>query len=297
VGADLHEIPKFRDRLSYVYVEHAAIDRDSNTIAFFRAEHKTQVPIATISLLMLGPGTRISHAAVEMLSRNNVLVAWCGEEAVRMYAFGTGGTHSSARLLRQAALVCDPVKRLQVVRHLYSKRFDDATSSEMSIEQLRGREGQRVREAYRRLADTHGIVWERREYERGSWAWADPPNRALSAANSCLYGICHAAIASMGFSAALGFIHTGKQLSFVYDMADLYKLETAVPVAFAAAAEGPEDIERRVRLTMRDKFREEKLVDRIAEDLLGILGGDDDEVELESYDDDPARPAELWEGD
>lgn len=295
MSKDLHLIPQFRDKLSYVYVEHAVVERDQQSLAYYNAQGKTQIPVASIALLMLGPGTNVSHAAMDIIARNNCLVSWCGEECVRTYAFGTGGTHSSARLLRQAQLVSDPVQRTAVVRSLYQKRFDDPVSPEHSIEQLRGKEGIRVRNAYQRLAQQFDIEWEGRRYDRGAWAKADPPNRALSAANACLYGICHAAIISMGYSPALGFIHTGKQFSFVYDLADLYKLEIAVPVAFEQAAEGLTDLERRVRHQMRDKFRDSRLLDRIVDDLNDLFGPDPEDIEV--YDDDPALPGELWGDD
>ncbi len=292
--ADLHLLPKLRDRLSYAYIEHAVVEREESAIALYDDDGVTQIPIASIALLMLGPGTKISHAAVDVLARNNCLVAWVGEGAVRMYAFGTGGTHSAIRLLRQAELVSDPVSRLRVVRKLYGMRFPEALTDETSIEQLRGKEGLRVRNAYQVAAEKYGIEWTGRNYDRNAWHSSDPINRALSAANACLYGVCHAAILSMGFSPALGFIHTGKQLSFVYDIADLYKLDIAIPASFSAASEGPEQIDRRVRLAMRDRFRETRFLTQVSLDLMSLFASDLPDEEVEVYDDDPALPAELW---
>ncbi|MDX2064749.1 MAG: type I-E CRISPR-associated endonuclease Cas1e [Fimbriimonadaceae bacterium] len=296
---DLTLIPKLRDRLTYLYIEHAVVEREENSIAFYAQSEDgeltfTQAPICDIALLMLGPGTKLSHRAVEILARNNVLVAWTGEEGVRLYAFGTGGTHSSARLLKQAEWVSSPETRLAVVRKLYGMRFPEATDPDVTIEQLRGKEGIRVRRAYEQASRTYGVEWTGRNYDRNKWQGSDPVNRALSSANACLYGVCHAAILSLGFSPAMGFIHTGKQLSFVYDLADLYKLDLSVPVAFSAAAEGPEDIDRRVRHQLRDRFRETKFLARVADDLLAIFGPDDEEAD--TYDDDPALPGKLVGG-
>jgi CRISPR-associated protein Cas1 len=244
---------------------------------------------------MLGPGTKLSHSAMDILARNNCLAAWTGEEGVRMYAFGTGGTHSSARLLKQAKLVSDPILRLDMVRKLYSFRFPDALDPGVTLEQLRGKEGHRVRAAYAELADQYGVEWTGRNYDRNKWQGSDPVNAALSAANSCLYGVCHAACLSMGYSPALGFIHTGKQLSFVYDLADLYKLELSVPVSFVAAAEESEvPIDRRVRLALRDRFRETQFLARVATDLVRLFG--QDEADPEVFDADPAKPGELIGG-
>lgn len=288
--ADLHLLPKFRDRLSYLYVEHAVVERDQNSICFWNDEGKTQVPIASIALLMLGPGTKISHGAMDVLARNNCLVAWCGEEGVRMYAFATGGTHSSTRVQRQAEFVSDPAKRLEVAYRMYQMRFEEDVA-EKSIEQLRGMEGIRVREGYKRWAGQYGLEWEGRNYDRNKWVGADPPNRALSAATACLYGVCHAAILSLGFSPALGFVHVGKQLSFVYDLADLYKMEMAVPVAFEQAKDGMQDLDRRTRQAMRDRFRDNRFLETVSTDLLSLLGAEEDETEV--YDEDAALPGSL----
>ena len=279
-------------------MEHCTVERESNAIALIAKDgddtYMTQVPISTIALLMLGPGTRLSHGAMDVLSRNNCLVAWTGEEGVRMYAFGTGGTHSAERLLRQATLVSDPTSRLLICRQLYGIRFPEALDPNVTIEQLRGKEGYRVRSLYQQYADRFGIEWTGRSYDRNKWQGSDDANRALSAANACLYGVCHAAILGMGFSPGLGFIHTGKQLSFVYDLADLYKMELAVPVAFQEAAKGSDDLDRRVRIALRDMFREKDILGRISADLLNIFGPDSSTGE--SYDSDPSLPGEIIGG-
>ncbi len=290
---DLHLLPKFRDRLSYVYVEHAVVERDAHSISIYDDEGRTQVPISTIALLMLGPGTKVTHSAMDVLARNNCLVAWCGEEGVRMYAFATGGTHSAARIIHQAAMVSDPAQRLEVAYRMYQMRFEESVSDK-SIEQLRGMEGLRVRNGYQRWADHYGLDWQGRNYDRNVWMGADAPNKALSTAAACLYGVCHAAILSLGFSAALGFIHSGKQLSFVYDLADLYKMELAVPTAFAQAKEGMDDLERRTRQAMRDQFREARFLETVSQDLMTLFGPD--EADADVYDEDTARPGGLIGG-
>lgn len=291
--ADLHLLPKFRDRVGYLYVEHAAIDRDQNSITLFQEEGKIQVPVAQIALLMLGPGTRLSHAAVDVLARNNCLICWVGEEGVRLYASGTGGTHSSARLIRQAELISNPVTHMALVRKLYQMRFAEPISPEHSLQQLRGMEGNRVRSAYQRLAAEYGIEWQGRNYDRNRWQGQDPANRALSAANACLYGVCHAAILSLGFSPGLGIIHCGKQLSLVYDLADLYKLELAVPVAFQEAAKPDPKLDSRVRRVLRDRFHETRFLERVAKDLMDLFDvGESEESDI--LDEDKALPTAWW---
>ena len=291
---DLHAIPKFRDALSYLYVENARIDRLDSSIALWDEDGCTPAPASSLSLLMLGPGTRITQSAVAMLADNNCLVIWCGQENVRFYAFGTGGTRSSAPLLHQARLVCDPVLHLRVVKQMYWMRFGEVRDDALSTEQLRGMEGARIRDFYAKCSRETGVPWTGRLYDRGSWNKADAVNRALSCANSCLYGVCHAAILSCGYSPALGFMHTGKQLSFVYDIADLYKTELTIPLAFQIARDDPPELERTVRYKMRDLFQETRLLQRIVPDIKRVLGAPKEEDEPSELDLDPALPTELW---
>ena len=293
---DLHELPKVRDSWSYLYVEHCRIDQDAKAIALHDANGKTSIPCASLTTLMLGPGTSITHAAIKTLADTGCLVLWTGEEGVRFYAQGMGETRSARRLLTQARLWSNPQSRLRVVFRMYQMRFEETLDPSTTLRQVRGKEGIRVRDTYARLSRETGVEWRGRSYKRDRWSAADPINRALSAANSCLYGICHAAIVSAGYSPALGFIHTGKMLSFVYDIADLYKTETSMPAAFHAVAEGDTgDLEGAVRRTCRDYFHKSKLLARIVSDIEHVLTvetGDESESPLDS---DFSLPGGIWD--
>jgi len=309
---DLHALPKFRDALSYLYVEHVRIDQQDQSIAIHDARGSTAAPVAALAVLMLGPGVSITHAAIRTLADNNCLVIWCGEENVRFYACGTGGTRSAAAIIHQARLVSQETTRLEVVKRMYRMRFGNKAEdparvsgsanllnvdTALSVEQLRGMEGARVRDSYAHLSRQYSVPWSGRNYDRNNWGGTDLVNRALSCANSCLYGLCHAAILAIGYSPALGFIHTGKALSFVYDIADLYKIELTVPVAFITASEKPAQLERAVRLRCRDIFRESRLLQRIVPDIRQVLGPPPTEPADEVsglLDSDPALPTELW---
>lgn len=273
---NLHELPRFHDRWSYLYLDRGIVDQEGSGLVFHTADAHTPVPIDQLSLVMLGPGISITHAAVKVLAANNSLLAWVGENGVRLYAHSTGGTFSARRLILQAKLVSDESARLGVAYRMYQKRFPGSPLADKSLEQVRGMEGLRVRKAYEAIAAEHGIKWEGRNYDQGNWFQASAANRALSAANACLYGVCHAAIVSAGYSAALGFIHTGKMLSFVYDVADLYKTETTVPVAFKLAATVTKDLERAVRMECRQVFHTARLMERILPDIAEVLNAGDD---------------------
>ncbi|HUW33654.1 MAG TPA: type I-E CRISPR-associated endonuclease Cas1e [Planctomycetota bacterium] len=277
---DLHVLPKFSDRWSYIYLEHGRIDVDGSSLVLKDKDGDTAVPICQLGVVFLGPGTRITQAAMKAMAENNCLACWTGEQGVRLYAHSTGGTHSAVRLLRQAQLYCDPQLRLGVVRRMYQKRFPEALPEKLDIQQVRGMEGSRVRNTYQVLAREYKVEWQGRLYDQDAWDHADPLNRALSSANACLYGICHAAILSAGYSPAIGFIHVGKMLSFVYDVADLYKTELSVPLAFRTVAESTQDVERRVRLACRDAFHEGKLMDRILPDIGEVLDARNDIGEI-----------------
>ena len=277
----LHVLPKLADRWSHLYLEHGRLDQDAQSLAFWNPQGQcAAIPIDQLALVMLGPGTTLTHAAMKALAENNCLVCWVGEQGVRTYAHNTGGTHSAHRLLRQAALYADPQQRLAVAKRMYQKRFPDPLPAQTTIETIRGMEGSRVRTAYAESAKHYGVQWSGRNYDQSHWEWGDPVNRALSSANACLYGLCHAAILSAGYSPAIGFIHVGKMLSFVYDIADLYKTEIAVATAFCVAAEDSRDVERRTRLACRDAFYESKLITRILPDIAEVLDASDDLGEM-----------------
>lgn len=293
---DLHLLPKLRDSLSYLYTEHVRVEQSNHAIDLFDKDGVTHVPIAALTVLMLGPGTSITHAAIKALADNGCMVNWVGEDNVRFYAQGTGETRKAYHLVRQAEMASNAVKRMEVILRMYRYRFGDELPMDLSLEQIRGMEGVRVRRAYAEASRKYGVVWEGRKYDRQAWNKGDPINRALSSANACLNSICHAAIVSGGYSPALGFIHNGKQLSFVYDVADLYKVEVTVPLAFEVVAESTERLETRTRQSCRQVFKEHKILERVLPDIDSLLGIAQDQAEEARSEaaDDPARPENLW---
>lgn len=294
---DLHVLPKVRDSWSYLYVERCRVDQEDQAIAVHDADGMTPVPCASLTALVVGPGTTVTHAAVRTLAENGCLLVWSGEEGVRFYAQGMGETRSATNLLKQARLCSDPATRLLVVRRMYELRFPNPLDPGLTLEQIRGMEGIRVRKAYAQAGDETGVRWSGRSYKRDRWGDGDPVNRALSAANACLYGVCHAAIVSAGYSPTLGFVHTGKMLSFVYDVADLYKTEVSVPVAFAAAAASVPEIETFVRRACRDQFKEKRILGRIVRDIEKVLDVGTADGAGDAFDEDAALPGGLWDED
>ncbi len=259
----LKPIP-MKDRVSILFVEKGNLDvLDGAFVVVDKNGVRTHIPVGGVACLMLEPGTRVSHAAVTLASRVGCLIVWVGDAGVRLYAAGQPGGARADRLLYQAKLALDDNARLKIVRKMYAMRFKEEPPAKRSVEQLRGIEGVRVRKMYELLAKQYRVEWKHRNYDYTKWESGDIPNRCLSSATACLYGICEAAILAAGYAPAVGFIHTGKPQSFVYDIADMFKFETVVPVAFRIAARKPREPEREVRLACRDIFRQTKLLKRI----------------------------------
>lgn len=290
----LHDFGRFDDRISFLYVDRAVVKHSDNGIAIYEDDGVTEVPVSSIALLMLGPGTTVTHLAMKALAEHNCLVVWAGEFGVRFYACGMGGSRHSRNLMKQARLAIDDRTRLQVVVRMYLSRFpEESIDPTVTLQQLRGKEGIRVRQAYADASKATGVPWHGRDYQRKDWFAGDPVNRALSAANACLYGLVHAAILSAGYSPGIGFIHNGKQLSFVYDIADLYKAELTIPAAFEIAASRPENLEQEVRHLLRKRMFSARLMQRIIPDIARVL--DVPRQDADEFIEDPARPAELWQ--
>lgn len=253
-----------KERVSLLFIEYGEIDViDGAFVVIDKTGIRTQIPVGSIACLMLEPGTRVSHRAAALASRVGTLLVWVGEAGVRLYSAGQPGGARADRLLYQAKLALDDAARLKVVRKMYEIRFGEPSPQHHSVEQLRGIEGARVRKTYELLAKRYSVVWHHRNYDAQEWGSGDMPNRCMSSATACLYGVTEAAVLAAGYAPAVGFIHTGKPLSFVYDIADLVKFDTVVPVAFKIAAREPANPEREVRLACRDVFRQTHLLKKL----------------------------------
>ena len=295
IPKDLHELPRFEDGWSFLYLEHCKIEQEAKAIAAYDAEGKVCVPCASLSFLLLGPGSSISHEAVKNLSENGCLIGWGGEGIVRFYAHGYGETRKSSKLIKQAKFVSFDPYRLKVVRNMYQLRFKEPVPENYTLQQLRGLEGHRMKKAYMAASEKTGVEWVGRNYKTLDWGTADPVNKALSVANSCLYGVCHAAIVSLGYSPGLGFIHTGKQLSFVYDIADLYKADITIPIAFEVVALNSLNLERDVRLLCRDSFNKNNLLSKVVSDIEKVFSIEFEEEQYPDFDEEDAYPGGIWD--
>lgn len=287
---ELTELPRIEDRVSFIYVEHAKINRQDGALTVMDSKGLVRIPAAIIGILLLGPGTDISHRAVELLGDTGTSIIWVGERGVRFYANGRPLAHSTKYLEKQAVLFSNRNTRLLVARKMYQIRFPGEDVMKLTMQQLRGREGARIRNLYRQEAKRYEIDWTKRDYDPNNYEDGSPVNKALSAANVALYGLCHSVIVSLGMSPGLGFVHTGHDKSFVYDIADLYKAEYTIPLAFKLASEvtEDEDIGRLARLRLRDKCVDGKLMKKIVKDLQYLM-------EINPEDDIKIETINLWD--
>ncbi|MCT4533710.1 type I-E CRISPR-associated endonuclease Cas1e [Halodesulfovibrio sp.] len=261
-----------KERISMVFIGKGQIDvLDGSFVVVDAKGVRKHIPVGSVACIMLEPGTRVSHAAAVLAARVGTLLVWVGEAGVRLYSAGQPGGARSDKLLYQAKLALDESARLKIVRKMFAFRFNEEAPQKRSVEQLRRLEGARVRALYKVLSQQYGVKWYGRNYDHTEWESGDIPNRCLSSATSCLYGVCEAAILAAGYAPAIGFVHTGKPQSFVYDIADLYKFETVVPAAFKIAAQKPDNPEQAVRHACRDMFRKTKLLKKIIPDIEDIL--------------------------
>ncbi len=280
---ELSELSRIRDRITFIYLEHVKLNRQDSAILVTDDQGTVCLPVAIISVLMLGPGVDVTHRAMELMGSSGMAVLWVGEEGVRQYAHGRALNHSSRLVEMQARLVSNTKSRVAVARKMYQMRFPGEDVSGLTMQELRGKEGARVRKIYRDQSKETKVSWSRREYKVDDFDAGTPINKALTEAHQALYGLSYSVIMALGASAALGFVHTGHDLAFVYDFADLYKAEFSIPIAFAMVAKwgNDRDIATKTRQAMRDAFKDGKLLVRMVNDLKMLLGAGDSDSEAE----------------
>lgn len=276
----LSELPTISDRMTFLYLEHCRISREDGAVTVKDIEGTVYIPAASITVLLLGPGTEITHRAMELIGDTGISVIWIGEHGVRYYAHGRALNSHTRLLEKQAKLVSNTRSHLEVVRKMYAMRFKDEDTSGLTLQQLRGREGSRMRRIYREQAKLNNVEWYGREYDTEDFFGGSPVNQALSSGNVCLYGLASAVISALGCSNGLGFIHVGHEFSFAYDIADLYKAEITIPIAFKMAGEELPDLPNAVRRKVRDEFVRTHILERMVKDIKYLLDDTEGEQDI-----------------
>ena len=268
----LDSLTPARERWTPLYLEHGRLEVDDSSVKWIGADRTVlRIPVATVSVLLLGPGTTITHAAVKACSNSNTPICWIGNEGLHFYACGVASTHDNANARHHAEVHGSTRKRAEIARRMFARRFPEAEIQEKNIDELRGMEGRRVKELYAEMGVRFGVTWKGRNYNPSNWQLADNVNRAVSAANAALYAICTAVVTSMGYLPQLGFIHSSGTLPFVFDIADMYKPETTLPAAFHAISLNADATEKDVLTLLKIKIEECRLMRRIPEDIQTLL--------------------------
>jgi len=268
----LETLAMARDRWTPIYLEHGRLEVDDSSVKWIGADGLLcRLPVATISAILLGPGTTVTHAAMKACADSNTPICWTGEECLRFYAFGLAPNHDNDMPRFHAAAWADKKRRTEIARRMFRMRFPNVDVESRSIKELRGMEGLRVRAFYAEMGLKHGVTWKGRNYNTNNWEMADVINRALSAANASLYALCAAVVCSLGYVPSLGFIHDAGTLPFIFDVADLYKHLTSVPAAFLAVRQNPADDGDLVRKLLKQRVEEERLLQRMPKELESLF--------------------------
>lgn len=287
---NLKILPRAKDCISFLYLEYAKIEREDYAIVALRETGKVLIPIATINTLILGPGTSITHGAINVISASGCNILWCGDHMTRFYSFDAAEIRNSKNLLKQIEYYSDPDQRLNVVRKIYKKRFDDLDLDKMTLKELRGLEGIKVKETYKFYAKIYKVKWKFRDSRMAGNEKQDMINQIITILNQMLYAICHGIILSIGFSPSIGFIHTGNMESFVFDVADFYKESIIIPMAFQIHdSVKPENVNLISRKKFREVIVEKKLITQIVNDVSSLFKSDNEDIDYSVN--------ELWDVD
>jgi len=268
-------LPQVRDKYPFVYLERGRLEIDDSSIKWIDASNNVvPLPVATLNALLLGPGTTITHDAVRTAAAANCAVCWVGEDSLLFYAAGFLPTADTRNLKKQIELSSDPRKSIEVARRMFARRFPDADLKDKSLQEMMGMEGNRVRALYQAKAEQYQVGWKGRSFTPGKFETSDLTNQILTSTNAALYGILCSGVHSMGYSPHIGFIHSGSPLPFVYDLADLYKAELCIDLAFHLTRELAGRYDKyKVAAAFRQRVIDMDLLAKLGDDIAAMFGG------------------------
>jgi len=268
-------LPQVKDKYPFLYLERGRLEIDDSSIKWIDADcNVVPLPVTTLNALLLGPGTTVTHEAVKIAASANCAVCWVGEDSLLFYAAGFLPTADTRNLKKQIEISADSEKSIEVARRMFARRFPDAELKGKSLQEMMGMEGHRVRSLYQAKAEQYQVGWKGRDFTPGKFETSDLTNQILTSVNAALYGILCSGVHSLGYSPHIGFIHSGSPLPFVYDLADLYKEQLCIDLAFHLTRElaGRYD-KHKVAAAFRKRVIEMDLLAKLAEDIDAMLGG------------------------
>lgn len=259
LGLEAARIPH-ADRSGLLWLARGILTVQDGTLVFERVGSASEndpldkgrytIPFQAISIILLGPGSTVSHDALRLLARHGTALVAVGEDGVRSYTAPPLIADQSILARRQMSAWADPKIRLDIARRMYAWRLG-RVFPHRDIAVLRGIEGARMKESYRLIADQIGIKWHGRRYDRSRPSWNDFPNQALNHVSSAVEAAAAIAVSATSTIPQLGFIHEEPGQSFVLDISDLYRDTVTIPTAFRAAKRAEEfpseNIERLAR--------------------------------------------------
>ncbi len=273
------------DRHGLLWLEYGRLSVEDGTLRFVAAQSETldagdyAIPYQAVSMILLGPGTSLTQDVLRLCARHGTLIAAVGEGGVKSYTAPPMGQGRSEVARIHAVRWANPRQRLDIARRLYAWRFGRVLPHR-DIETLRGIEGARMKESYKLVALRYGIQWQGRRYDRDNPTAADLPNQAINHAATFVEAAADIAVAAVGALPPLGFIHEDSSNAFTLDIADLFRVEITLPLAFSAvqAIEQKKSdltIEREVRKRAARLFRQEKLIPRMIDRIKELFDVDD----------------------
>jgi CRISPR-associated protein Cas1 len=267
-------LPQVKDKYPFLYLERGRLEIDDSSIKWIDSDaNVVPLPVATLNTLLLGPGTTITHESIKIAAAANCNVCWVGEDSLLFYAAGHLPTADTRNLRHQLEQSANPEASLSVARRMFARRFPDADLEDKNLKEMMGMEGHRVRSLYQQKAEQYQVGWKGRQFTPGKFSLSDITNQVLTSTNAALYGILCSAVHSMGYSPHIGFIHSGSPLPFVYDLADLYKEELCIDLAFALTKElAGKYNKHKVSGAFRERVIKMDLLAKLAEDIPLMLG-------------------------
>lgn len=267
-------LPQVKDKYPFIYLERGRLEIDDSSVKWIDSDaNVVRLPIAILNCLLLGPGTSITHEAVKVIAQANCSICWVGEDSLLFYACGQSPTADTRNMREQMKLSADPKKSAEIARRMFAIRFPEADLVGKSLKEMIGMEGYRVRALYEKKGQEYGVGWKGRNFTPGKFEVSDITNQVLTACNAALYGILSSTLHSMGYSPHIGFIHSGSPLPFVYDLADLYKENLCIDLAFSLTLEMAGHYNKqKVSTAFRLRVIDSDLLGKIGHDIDAILG-------------------------
>lgn len=279
LGLDKARVPH-ADRHGLIWLDRGRLEVEDGCLRFVcaggtLAAGDYQIPHQSISIILLGPGSSVTHDALRILAAHGCALAAIGAGGVRFYSAPPLLPDTSSLARRQVMLWAESSTRVGVARAMFAIRFGEEVKAR-TLDMLRGMEGARLKRMYELTAQHYGVPWHGRRYDRNNPNATDIPNQAINHAASAVEAAAAIAVASTATIPQLGFVHEDSGQSFVLDIADLVRHDVMLPIAFGAAKQAmrnpAESIDRLVRTRAAETFNKEQVIANLIDHIKALIG-------------------------